>query len=46
MPFQHCDICGKEIDLDEDVEHFELNEQGETLCEEDARENPVWLLDK
>jgi len=46
MSIQRCPYCEQNIDTDFDAEHFEENEQGETLCQEEDRENPVWLLDK
>ena len=42
----HCSNCGQSIDTDFDAEHFEENEQGDTLCEEENNSNPQWLLDK
>lgn len=46
MSMQYCEHCDTLIDTDYDAEHFEENEKGETLCEEEQNENPVWLLDK
>jgi len=43
---QHCFDCGQDIDTDFDAEHFEEDEQGTTLCEEESNSNPQWLLDK
>lgn len=46
MSIERCEHCDKYIDTDLEAEHFEANEQGETLCEIEQRENPVWLMDK
>lgn len=43
---EYCHTCGETIDTDFDAEHFEENEQGETLCEELQNSEPEWLLGK
>lgn len=42
----YCENCDNYIDTDFDAEHFETNNQGETLCEEDKNSEPQWLIGK
>ncbi len=46
MSMQYCEHCQELIDTDYNAEHFEENEQGETLCEEEQNSEPQWLLGK
>ena len=37
MSIIFCENCDTLIDTDINCEHFELNEEGETLCEEEGK---------